>query len=465
MGRSSPVPRDPYRPVRILAGAALVATALSISLTQIAMALTVLACLFQYLRHGPGIDKDHIRSFFRERDGLFWIFVSAAGLFAWLGLVGAFHLGMSGPPSEKPGELMDGALFAYGVLLYVLARSAPPEEGVLRRSLEIMIWVLLLSGIAACFSEFRPGRLVSGHGFEASAANRPQHPVLLPGEITLFRPVGFMNTRLTYAGLLILVLPILWGDTLQRLIRMLSGGGFDRSLIVRMFQTGCGLGLLYVNGTRSALLGAAVGLGFASLLLIEYLPRRVPAPVMKVSVLVVGVLLLALGSWGFVHGKHQIAELDFGRHTDFQRAVIWNGSGEIAARHPLLGVGPGDFRAATLTWRAEYLRARPHTLYWIYLTPSGHAHNDLLHLTVVGGGLAGLLFLGLALSCVLAGRTGDTARRWFFLGTSGFFVAGLFQCYFQDDEVATLFWMLIAILGAARSGSKTDGETTPVTRT
>jgi O-antigen ligase len=257
---------------------------------------------------------------------------------------------------------------------------------------------------------------------------------------------------------LVLVLPILWGDMLRHLMRFASNRQLDASaLLVRGSQAVIAVFLLYVNGTRSAVVGAGVALLFGLPIVIGIVPARFAVRLLRPGILAgmagTGALLLIVSVLGFAFGKHRLAYVDFGRHTDFQRAVIWNGSGELIADHPLLGVGPGNFRAATLDWRRSFLQQEPHTLYWIYLTPSGHAHNDLLHLAVVGGLPGGLLFLGLALACVLAGRSGTPTRRWFFLGTAGFFIAGLFQCYFQDDEVAAVFWMLIAMIGATRPAS------------
>ena len=107
-------------------------------------------------------------------------------------------------------------------------------------------------------------------------------------------------------------------------------------------------------------------------------------------------------------------------------------------------------------------------MYFLEITPDSHAHNDLLHLMVLGGVPAGLLFFGLIFHAVRslleAMRNGIVSRGASEIrearGTiqasnllnlevairtslPGFLVAGLSQCYFQDDEVVVVFWVFL----------------------
>ncbi len=435
---------DRYRPARIAAGAAIIGAALSISLTQIAMALCVLLAAVACLRNRRGFTTPvfNIKSFYANLSGPVWL---AGGLlFAWLATAYGAH--RYGPhrslPGSAPGELFDVVHFGFGLLVFGLIRAAPPGDRILKTSLEIFCWVLLLSGLVACFSEFRLARLVMGHGFEASAANRPQHDLALPFGIRLFRPVGFMNTRLTYAGLLVLVLPLLWGH-------------FSRSMgPFRAAQILVCLFLLAVNGTRSAWLGAMLASGFIFAFSLKFF-RLWEMRSLRFGLVAAGLIVLS-AAFLFPRG-------DLERQTDFQRSVIWVGAAELIRAHPLLGTGPGNFRERTLEWRAEFLEEHPQTLYWIHLTPAGHAHNDFLHLSAVGGLPAGFLFLCLAAACMLAARrltaAGENQEPWrfVFLGMAGFFGAGLFQCYFQDDEVVIVFWILIAC-AAGFAGRRLTGS-------
>ena len=159
------------------------------------------------------------------------------------------------------------------------------------------------------------------------------------------------------------------------------------------------------------------------------------------------------------------------RFTDAYRPIIWTGTGALIRENPVLGVGPGGFPAATRAWREDYSRRFPVIWYFTRNAPDGHAHNDLLHLAAVGGLPAGLLFLVLMFLCVreTARRLSEGAdgsgrnlvERRLLVGVTALFPAGLFQCYFQDDEVVVLFWVLIALgLAAsfARSGDSTSSE-------
>lgn len=464
---------DPYRPARWLAGLTLIATALSISLTQIGMALTTLCGALLFLRSHLRDSSNGTGLVDLRRPGKYFtgpfarILLVGLLLFGWLALIGLYHRWRAGPAPGRPGELLDAGLFLFAPVFYLAARGAPPGDTILRRCLEILIWTLLLSGLAASFSEIRLARLFMGYGFEFSAANRPQHPLgvlNIPGlNLAVYRPVGFMNTRLTFAGLLILLLPFLAGESLIRILNWFRGETYDRkpsNILIRPLQTILALLVLGLNGTRSAWLGAAAGILFSIPILITIIfARDDERPVISRSwsplarAVVIG-LPAVIAVLLFLFLRNQPGETlanRLGRHTDFQRQIIWAGTGEIIAGRPLLGAGPGRFRQATLAWRREFLREEPQTMYWVQLTPSGHAHNDLLHLSAVGGLPAGLLFLALAALCLHAARSATRngeCWRLLFSGTAAFFVAGLFQCYFQDDEVVALFWMIIALAGA-----------------
>ena len=138
------------------------------------------------------------------------------------------------------------------------------------------------------------------------------------------------------------------------------------------------------------------------------------------------------------------------RHTDYARPILWTQAADFAAAHPLTGVGPGNFERAGEAYRAQFIQRYPHTWYFLKNTPRGHAHNDLLHLSAVGGVPAGLAYLLLlaAIAAFLMTRPAGSPAFAAAAGTVALFFAGLAQCYFQDDEVSVLFWGLLGLASA-----------------
>ncbi|MBI3394862.1 MAG: hypothetical protein HY042_03425 [Spirochaetia bacterium] len=93
-------------------------------------------------------------------------------------------------------------------------------------------------------------------------------------------------------------------------------------------------------------------------------------------------------------------------------------------------------------------RERPSLWYAYSVIQRGHAHNDALHLLAVGGPLSLVLyfvFFALLLRSLL--RPHQTAEigylRW---GLVVIFFGGLFQCYFQGDQVLLPFWIIAGLV-------------------
>lgn len=368
------------------------------------------------------------------------------------------------------GELSDLPLFLFGFIVYLIARDE--RDGLLlRQAIWIFALILILSGLVALFTEFRLAKILTGHGFIPSVANRPQHPAFALFGIRLYRPIGFMNTRLTYAGLLVMILPFLLvhrmggqsphgqptdgpptdgqpTDGLQTDDQRPDEANRQRNGILRAVSPLlflAGVLLLFMNNTRSAQLGMLPTTGAALLLL---LPIRRKIFLRFAGVLVIMVVLFLAGVIAAGRGERglNLIRTVLLRDTDAFRPIIWSGSGALIMEHPLFGVGPGNFEVKTLRWRDDFVLRHPRTWYFVQNTPRGHAHNDLLHLSAVGGLPAGLTFLALISLIVLAlQRSPPGIPTALLLGALALFPAGLFQCYFQDDEVIVLFWVLLAI--------------------
>ncbi len=445
------------------AALAVVSMALSISATHTFAYLTMV--LFGIFWIGSKVRRSAI-PILPDSPSLPGPLFAAGLLFAWVLLSSGARILASGEPAAGwrtaiRAEWNDIPLFLFGLLVFRLC-AEDRYARILRGAIIVFCAIVLLSGAAALFSEFRLAKIFMGHNHVVSADNRPQHPFLAFGQMTIFRPIGFMNTRLTFAGLLVLILPFLGASALSAFSRWITA---DRSVraetkfgpaAAAFISVGAfvlGAGILAVNGTRSALFGAVDSL---AALLVFSLPRRFQKMVFAAG------LVCAAGAALFAAVEpHSLAR--FLRHTDFQRPIIWTGSADIAADHPWIGTGAGGFTNATLAWRQAYVRENPDTWYFVECSPRGHAHNDLLHLAAVAGVPGAALFLTLlALTGASAARiyaqvkpagekndraessSRDHEPGAFLLGACGLFLAGTAQCYFQDDEVVIVLWTIVA---------------------
>lgn len=441
-------------------------------------------------------------------------------LFAWLAFLhsqqyrnspAASSAGQKAPnaPSRTDGAPEDLQATATGQDLS--PRSLPNANSEARKKEHIYTWILnaltvfalltVLSGLLAMFTEVRLSKLFTGHGHEFSATNRPQFVFRSFGDFTLYRPIGFMNTRLSYAGILLFSFAILLHRSLISLkVTLLhpSLATLGRTLLWIFF---CGIGILalLMNGSRSGQIGSTITIVLILLYHGRALGTALSANARKrlqgrratVSIWMVA-FVLALIAFGVLY----VVGLQSGthRHTDYMRPVIWKGALALFQESPLLGVGPGNYPDAFHRWAQQFYLDHPRTMYFLEITPDSHAHNDLLHLLALGGLPAGMAFLALILFSLhslaslwdLSGKTAATYLRSSMQSSAyahpvpdrrddpddpgnivkrsttpmdsvaildlewalrsalpGFFVAGLSQCYFQDDEVVVVFWAFL----------------------
>ncbi len=452
--------------------------ALSVSATHILLGAAFLAAILNYFFGDRSPAPDQTAPSQTAR--LF--FLVGAVFFAWLILValaGVFRAddplaALRRLPKSECGDL---PMFLFAVLIWRLGRRTEHFR-ILGAGFLALLVLIVLTGDLGAFSEFRLSRLARGAGFVASAWNRPQHPAFAWGDLQLYRSVGMMNTRLTYAGLLLIILPHLIAGALYPLKRRWRALYFCLAI--------GGIFALFVNGTRSAWIGFAAA---AILAAVVYLRDRRPhlhlasqlralrqrAPLWTgLAAAALVLCMLAAGRWIWPAATAAAWKVydSQDRHTDFYRPILWTGAGALIAAHPLAGAGPGNFEVATRAWRSEYLRAHPELWYFFENAPAMHAHNDLLHIAAVAGLPAALLFLGLPfllgrelflrqLNAGVAGKVGalhadaptDAFARGDYLlcALIGFFIAGLAQCYFQDDETVVLLWGAAALALSGRS--------------
>lgn len=357
--------------------------------------------------------------------------------------------------SSDVSEFKDVALMIFGIILYSLSKKEKNKNRFIK-ALEIAAVILIASGIISAFSEFRLSKILTGHGFTASADNRAQYPLFNIYGIQIYRPIGLMNTRLTYAGLLILIVPYLT----MKIVEPGKIHYLNRKFsVVLAFSA---IILLFINGSRSALIGLFGSLLFLclsphSLKKIKYYTKKYRFNFTLISFFILTFVLFSIILPQTRHIYSKVQNRIF-RYTDYQRPIIWKGAREIIATQPILGTGPGNFRDLTIAFRNNYIENHPQTMMLVINAPDGHAHNDLLHLTTAGGFAAGIFFLILSASVgaeifkPVRFNSMQNLSVYLASGMAAFLIAGTAQCYFQDDEVVILFWILAGLTASENFG-------------
>ena len=121
------------------------------------------------------------------------------------------------------------------------------------------------------------------------------------------------------------------------------------------------------------------------------------------------------------------------------RLNLWESSWHGIQARPLLGFGPGNFRALLDGYQVEG-----------YYETLAHSHNDLL-MHGVNAGIPGILaaLLLLATTCWVFQRAlkARPSGAWVLAGAlavqGGITIAGLFQVYQTDDEVEMLLYFIL----------------------
>lgn len=381
----------------------------------------------------------------------------AVGLYAVLSL----SLLVNALGAQSPGafivrglgaELKD--LMLLPAAFWVLAYSQD-ERGRARLILflKICLAVLLISGLIAIFSIFRLGKIPYHlkHGWTATALARFQHHAgtfFLGGRpVHFYMPIGFMGTHLTYAALLGFFFPYLVLRVLDPFVR--SPLRFLRRppLLGVAALTAAGM-ILILNNGRSAIMGMLVAMGLGVVYFVRvHWGRRV----LLLGIPAVAIVLVLAGLYTVsprVHHRFDkivASVLGQSKHTDWQRAFVWQGTMDIVARNPVLGIGPGAYKTEINRTIIGFSQQNPRLWYAYELTRRGHAHSDFFHFLTLGGVAAAAFFLAFIGALIMrvfrpSGRLMDDYWKW---GALTLFAGSLFQCYLLDDEVLLPFWIMV----------------------
>ncbi|MBM9578664.1 O-antigen ligase family protein [Leptospira sp. 201903070] len=334
-------------------------------------------------------------------------------------------------------ELKDIFLFSGLVVAWNLKKEEFPA---VYRALHILFWVLLVTGLVSSFSSVRLSRLISDL-YRESPNWKFTHPMGQIGNLPLYLPIGLMNTHLTFGGLLQFFFPLPLFLFLRSLLDRKWKEVLIKGLVLILF-----LYVVFLNNARSSMIGAILS-SFTAFLVFG--PLRKELPTAKILIASAGVLFLLLFigiGLSFTEAGQKITDPIFGKekHTDAGRTFIWDSTFPLIEENPIVGVGPGNYNREIEKSRIAHSEKHRELYYFYETTQRGHAHNDYFHLFAVFGFPAVFLFLalGTGLYYKLVSTSLPYSQSLYFFGISGFFLSGLFQCYFQDDEVVILFWIL-----------------------
>ncbi|MCC7142870.1 MAG: O-antigen ligase family protein [Candidatus Eisenbacteria bacterium] len=247
-----------------------------------------------------------------------------------------------------------------------------------------------------------------------------------------FIAVGNLNSHLTYAGVLLPVFFLAIGAAIGARGRGRGLLGLAAALI--------GSGLLF-SFTRTAWIGAAVGVSALGLLL----GRR--------AALIGGGTLGGVLVGGALLSPALAQRLvSIFQSGDDPRWRLWQTALHIVRDHPITGAGLGAFKTLFPTYKVPG---------WYMSTI--HPHHDLLNHMVEAGIVGGIAWIAIWL-CFLA----ETRRTRFeplrigaIAGVLALLGAGLGQCYSTDEEVAQVWWFVVA-LGLHEAGVSGERRRTPL---
>ncbi len=253
-----------------------------------------------------------------------------------------------------------------------------------------------------------------------------------------FRIAGGLSVYMTYAGLVLVFVPLLGA-------RGISGG----SRGARAFDLAVALAgalAMALTLTRGAYVGLAVGILAA---LLAGRPRIVLLAPVAFALFFLAMPLPVRDRLASATNPRDVTMND--------RVAMWKAGRGMIADRPLLGVGPG---------RVKELYPRYRVPGWVDPRP-GHLHNNVVMIaaeTGIPSALAYLAFVGAffagAARIVRVSPRGDPARG-VALGAIGamaaLFAAGMFEYNFGDVEVL-MATLVVATLpfAAARAGRRAD---------
>lgn len=404
---------------------------LSVSLSQLFLALSFLLFVLT-----PGRKADKFSS-------LLWVCLSIFFLYLFSIILQLFSGDSSYLQRIASSEFKDIFLF---LAFLVFSKIKTEDFEHFYRAFWFLFLILLVTGFLSIFTPVRFSRLINDW-FSPSGLWRLTHHYGNVGPVRIHLPIGLMNTHLTFGGQIMLLFPLIF----FRVFLAYYANGFfaartkKLSLLLLIF-----LLVILLNNARSAMLGmvVAVAIGLFDLRMIK--KQVSPAFVSKTIFIPLITMVVILAALFSNPATRKTVRPLFGseKHTDSGRTFIWSSTFPMIKNHPILGIGPGNYKLQVEKTRKTLSEKYKELLFFYEVTQRGHSHNDILHIAAIAGIPAALVFIALCGFILRAIFSLNHYRDYaiLFYGLVGFFFAGSLQCYFQDDEVVILFWLLLGFL-------------------
>ncbi|TGL99586.1 O-antigen ligase family protein [Leptospira jelokensis] len=300
---------------------------------------------------------------------------------------------------------------------------------------------LILSGIVSFVFHYRLAPYVMD-GFRYVEGKRLPHLLAEIKGISLYLPIGFQSTHLTYGGLLAVYLPPVFATTYRLVRRKSSIAKFSFFFAGSLVFSAFGLVLLFLNQSRSIWIGFLLGI----FLLIQ--KQKTPLKKLIPWILVGSFFILSIlvlfyhTNWIF---QRAIDDVFAKRSLENQRIWIHKMNFSILKDNVLFGIGAGNYETSFIDYAIPIVDSIPELYYDLSITPKSHAHFDFLHGILLGGLIAFCFSIGFLWS-ITKNLEGVKRHFSFYLGIFVILIAGSFQCYLLDDEVLLPFMGLLALL-------------------
>jgi O-antigen ligase len=317
------------------------------------------------------------------------------------------------------------------------------------RSIFVSALLVVLSGFITIFTPFRLASFITA-GFQVKDGSRLQH---FAGDFWghyTYLPIGLMNTHLTFGGLCGLFFPGL----LAHLSLTFKGRALWKNILLILFIL-CYSIVLFYNQSRSIWLGVIFTFGLIFIKLISSFAMDNFRIRLKFIFFAI-IILLFIGITSIaIYKKNWLLQRAFqegfeDNTTENQRYFIYKNTLSLIEDHWLIGVGPGQFEKKHMQISNTMIAKNEQLWYELSITPRQHAHHDLLHFFAIGGILGLIAFLHFWFYLFrLFIKNPLTPQTVLFSGILVIFIAGFFQCYLLDDEVALPFFALIGLFGGS----------------